>query len=102
MSSRQRRDGGLVGEEGAVDDVGEAAAEQSECLLARVALRDASLTVEAPERWLACLGDRDPVQRRVDLTVAGTGKPVARVVAGPDGLRRGAVPARVGRPGAEA
>src|SRR5205823_6435071 len=85
-----------VGEEGAVDDVGEAAAEEPERLLGRVALLDASLEVLAAERRLAGLRDRDPVQRRVDLAVAGAGESVAGGVARPDGLRRGPVPAGVG------
>ncbi len=62
--------GGLVGEQGAVDDVREAAAQQSERLGLGVAVLDPAVEVIAAERGVAGLGDRDPVQCGVDLSVA--------------------------------
>src|SRR5262245_40717597 len=102
MSSRRQSCGCFVGEQGAVDDVGEAAAEEPERLRRRVALLDPPLDVLAAERWLARLPDRDPVERRADLAVAGTRESIAGGVARPDWLGCGSVPAGVGALGAEA
>lgn len=98
LRERQRR----VGHEGAVDDVREPALESSERLGAGVAVGLAALEVGDRVGESAGLGDRDPMQGGVQLTVAASREPVAAAIARPDRQRRRAVVAREGVAGAKA
>jgi hypothetical protein len=72
---------GFVGEHGAVDDVGESAAEKSDGLAVGVARANATVEVVASESGEAGLGDGDVMQRGVDLAVAGAAEAVPGSVA---------------------
>src|SRR5262245_31573929 len=93
---------GFVGDQGAVDDIGEAPAKETQGLGLGVALLDALGDVFAAGVVGAGLGDGDPVQRGVDLAVAAAVEADACGVARAGGLRSGSVPARVGALGAKA
>jgi hypothetical protein len=81
-----------VGEECSVDDVGEASLQRAASLGGCVVeCGDASFEIGDRLRVTAGLGQRDAVERRVELAVPGAGEAMAFPVAGPDGERRGAV-----------
>ena len=73
-----------VGEEGSVDDVGQAALEGAASFARGVAGESATLQVGDGIVVATGLGDRDPVQRSVELAVPGSAEAVSGVVAGPD------------------
>src|SRR5215204_1508046 len=92
---------GFVDEQGAVDDVRESAAQESERFGLGVAVLDPFGYVVAALGPGAGLGDGDPVQGGVDLAVAAAVEANAGAVARAGGLGCGAVPAGVGGLGAE-
>jgi hypothetical protein len=85
-----------VGFECVVDDVGEASLEDAEGFEAAVAVDAASGDERLCGRVPVGLGERDAVDRGVELSVAGAAESVALPVRGPDGQWRGAVVACVG------
>src|SRR5215217_1138583 len=70
-----------VGEEGSVDHVGEAAFEDAKRLGFVLAAFAAALKELTCGLVVVGLGDRDPVDRGVELSVAGAAEPVTRPVA---------------------
>src|SRR5215203_3136007 len=70
-----------VGEEGSVDHVGEAAFEDAKRLGFVLAAFAAALKELTCGLVVVGLGDRDPVDRGVELSVAGSAEPVTRPVA---------------------
>jgi hypothetical protein len=71
-----------VVEQGAVDDVGQAAAQGSDRFSFRIVVH-AFLQVSAGFGVVAGLGDGDAVQRGVELAVAAAVEPVAFAIARP-------------------
>ena len=65
----------------AVDSAGEVAFEAAERFAAAFSFGLFTLEVGAGRRMMASLGDRDPVQRAVELTVAGAVQAVALLTA---------------------
>src|SRR5690606_4565105 len=89
--------GVCVGEEGSVDDVGEASLEGSERFgLGLAVLGHAAFEVGLGVVVDAELGDGDAVDGGVELTVSGAGETELLPIAGPDRQVCGAVVAGVG------
>jgi hypothetical protein len=68
---------GGVGSDGAVDDVGEAAFEDAECFKSTVAVGASAGQQGSRVGMKAGLGERDAVQRSVELPVAAAAESVA-------------------------
>ncbi len=79
-----------VGDEGAVDDVGEASFEDAECFEAAVAVGASAGDQGSRAGVVVGLGERDAVEGGVELAVAAAAEPVAARF--DDQTGRGAVP----------
>ena len=66
-----------VGDEGAVDDVGDLSLQRPDCFFGTLALGSFAVVVLAALTGVAELGDHGDVDRIVELTVAARVEPVA-------------------------